>query len=123
MYTAQILKSHIAAKVLPDPSNGRLRDAALAVLSLAAALFQNRLLLGCPGDAALDKTADASVLHGDVAGRSNEIALFDAGQALFGRIVGKADIRPVQVGLVDRARDDLPDRNRILDLLQDEGGK
>src|SRR5258708_7047211 len=119
MSSALLSQAHIAAIGLPEPSNGRLRDAALAALSLAAAHFQNRLLLGCPGDAALNKSADASVLHGDVAGRSNEIALFDAGQALFGRIVGKADIRPVQVALVDRARDDLPDRNRILDLLQD----
>jgi hypothetical protein len=76
---ALLSQAHIAAIGFPETSNRRFRDAALAALRLTAAHFQNRFLLGRPGDAALDEAANASVLHGDVARRSDEIALLDRG--------------------------------------------
>src|SRR5260370_30848200 len=93
---APLSQAHIAAIGFPETSNRRFRDAALAALRLTAAHFQNRFLLGCPGDAALDEAANASVLHGDVARRSDEMALLDAGPALLGGGTAQADVGPLQ---------------------------
>src|SRR5260370_8266660 len=101
---APLSQAHIAAIGFPETSNRRFRDAALAAFRLTAAHFQNRFLPGCPGDAALDEAANASVLHGDVARRSDEIALLDAGQALFRGVIGEPDEVPWQLVLLHPAR-------------------
>src|SRR5216683_956407 len=120
MSSVPLSHAHIAAIGLPESANGGLRDTALAAAGLAAAHFKNRLLIRCAGDAALNEATDATILHGDIARRPNEIALLDAGQSLFGGVVGETDIGPVEISLVDRARNDLPDRDSVLNLLQNE---
>src|SRR5216683_767374 len=120
MSSVPLSHAHIAAIRLPESANGSFRNPALAAAGLAAAHFKNRLLIRCAGDAALNEATDATILHGDVARGPNEIALLDAGQSLFGRVVGETDIGPVEISLVDRARNDLPDRDGVLNLLQNE---
>src|SRR5216683_756169 len=115
--------AHIAAIRFPESANRSFRNPALAAAGLTAAHFEHRLLIRCAGDAALNETTDATILHGDVARGPDEIALLDAGQSPFGGVVGESDIGPVEISLVDGARDDLPDRDRVLNLLQNEGGK
>jgi hypothetical protein len=44
-------------------------------------------------------------------------------EALFGRVVGKAEIGPVQVHAADAAGNDVAHCSSVLDLLQDEGWK
>src|SRR5260370_1247457 len=123
MSSVPLSHAHIAAIRLPESANGSFRNAALAAPGLTAAHFKNRLLIRCAGDAALNETTDATILHGDVARRPDQIALFDPGQSLLGGVVGESDIGPVEIGPVDCARDDLPDRDGVLNLLQNEGGK
>src|SRR5712664_3603996 len=118
-----LLHAHIAAIRLPESTNGSFRDAALAVAGLTAAHFKNRLLIRCASNAALNEATDAAILHGYIARGPDEIALLDAGQSLFGGVVGESDIGPVEISLVDRTWNDLPDRDSVLNLLQNERGK
>src|ERR1700749_2025725 len=67
--------AHIAAIGLPEAAHGSLGDAALTALGLAAAHLQDSFLFRGAGDAALNKTADAAVLHRNVAGRADQIVL------------------------------------------------
>src|ERR1700716_860970 len=123
MSSVPLSHAHIAAIGLPESANGSFRDPAFAATGLAAAHFKNCLLIRCASDAALNEAADATILHGDIACGSDEIALLDAGQSLFGGVVGEPDIGPVEIGLIGTAWDDLPDRDGVLNLLQNEGGK
>src|ERR1700730_12414837 len=91
--------AHIAAIRLPESANGSFRNPALAAAGLTAAHFENRLLIRCDGDAARTEPTDAAILHGDVARGPDEIALLDAGQSLFGCVVGESDIGPVEISL------------------------
>src|ERR1700730_3346464 len=117
MASVPVSHAHIAAIRLPESANGSFRNPALAAAGLTAAHFKHRLLIRCAGDAALNETTDAAILHGDVARGPDEIALLDAGQSLFGGVVGESDIGPVQIRLFDSAWNDLPDRDRVLNLL------
>ena len=73
---------------------------------------------GC--DAALHETADRAVLHRDVAGRAREVVLAQPRAFALRRVIGKAEVGPVQRGLLDALGQDLPHRQRVLDLLQHE---
>src|SRR5260221_10289437 len=68
--------------------------------------------------AALEEPADAAILHRDIAGRADQIAL---PQPAFGHclvVVLKAQVDPFELGLFEPARADDANRNRIADLLQ-----
>ncbi len=93
MASVPLSHAHIAAIRLPESANGSFRNPAFAAAGLTAAHFKNRLLIRCAGDAALNEATDATILHGDIARGPNEIALLDAGQSLFGGVVGETDTR------------------------------
>ena len=72
------------------------------------------------GDAALHEAADRAVLHRHVARRPDQVVLLQPVRAQFRRVVGEAEIGPVQVDRIDAARHDLAHRQRVVHLLQDE---
>ena len=77
----------------------------------------------CWGDstlffATLYKTAYCPVFHRHIARWTDKIVLLQPMRAQIGRIVGEAEIGPVEVGGIDAARHDLSYRDRGVHLLR-----
>src|ERR1700743_1730313 len=114
-------KIHLRAIGFPETADGCFGDAAFARIRAGTAHLDDGFLIGGTQDASLYEAADAPVLHGYVACGSDEVGLLQTDLPLRHCVVGKSEKRPVQVGTLRASRNDLPDRDGVLDLLQHEG--
>src|SRR5216683_7559811 len=106
------------AVLLPEAADRRLAGAKRLRLGVIAAHHHDTAVVVVEAQGALSKAADATVLHRDVPGGADQIALPQAplGHRLV--VVLEAQMDPVELGLFEAARPDHPNRNRIADLLQ-----
>ena len=84
-----------------------------------AHLDHRAFVLGA-GDRALDEAADRAVLHRHIAGRADQVGLLQPALGHRRIVVLEPDIGPLQFGLVRPFRQYQTQRDRIVDLLQDE---
>src|SRR6516165_9686014 len=103
---------------LPETADRRFAGAERLRLGIVAAHHHHPAVVVVETQCALHKTADAAILHRDVAGGADEVALAQAPLGHYLIVVLEAQMDPVELGLVETARPDRPDRNRIADLLQ-----
>src|SRR6202030_2031711 len=116
-------KPHVVAIILPKSPHCGLADPALLRCGSAAAHLDQRRLVGGAGDAALDEAGGRPVLHGDEAGRPDQIGL---SQPQLGEriVIGcKSEAGPYQLGLVETAGYYAAHGKAIADLLQHEAWK
>src|SRR5271163_4622764 len=106
------------AVFLPEAADRRFAGTEGLRLGVIAAHHHDAGVLVVVAYPALDEAADAAVLHRDIAGGSDQIAL---PQPAFGHrlvIVLEAQMDPFELGLFEPARPDDANRDRIADLLQ-----
>ena len=111
---------HVAAIGLPETAHRGLGGARVLRLRAFAAHVHHGELVARGGGAALHEAAHAAVLHRDITGRAHEIELLEPPAMHLGRVVGEAEVRPVQLHRVRTLGQDLADGQAVLDLLQDE---
>src|SRR6185369_14114240 len=90
--------SYVSPPGLPEAAHCRFGGATFARAGPFAPHFDDRIQALCARDAALHETADGAVFHRDETGRPDQIRLLQAHGALLGRVVGVAEVRPVQLG-------------------------
>src|SRR3954454_22953833 len=98
---------HQAAPHLPETANGGLGGAGLLALGPGTAHLQQRNAVGRRRRATLDEVADATIFHRNEAGRPGKVELLQPAPPQRRRIVGIAEIDPVEVGAIDAAREEL----------------
>src|SRR6516165_2700731 len=106
------------AVFLPKAADRSLAGTEGLRLGIVAAHHDNTAVLVVVAQRALDKTADAAVLHRDIPRGADQIAL---PQAAFGHclsVILEAEMDPFELGLLEPARADHPNRDRVADLLQ-----
>src|SRR4051794_14908214 len=87
---------------LPEAAHRRFRNTAFTALSSRTAHLQDGFLVRGSGNAALNEATDAAILHRNVACRTDKIGLFQTHHPLFRRVVGKAEICPIEIGAITR---------------------
>src|ERR1700730_15310372 len=106
------------AVFLPEAADRRFAGAEGLRLGVISAHHDNPGVLVVVAYTALDKPADAAILHRDIAGRADQIAL---PQPAFGHrlvVAVEAQMDPFELGFFEAARADDANRDRIADLLQ-----
>src|SRR3984893_18156737 len=114
---------HVTAIRLPEPAHRGFGGPRLLRLRALAPHVDHRHLISRRGDASLDETPDAAVLHGDVAGGADQVGLLEAAAAHVVGVVGEAEVGPVQLHAPHALRHHLPHRQAVVDLLEHEAGE
>src|SRR5215472_15704140 len=110
---------HVAAIGLPEAPHGGFGGPRLRRLRAVAAHVDHRdLVRGGRGS-----PAHAAVLHGDVAGRAYELELAKPPRAHLRRVVGEAEVRPVELHALPALGEHLAHGETVLDLLEHEAGE
>ena len=110
----------MVAVALPETAHGSFRRPRAFAGRARAAHFHDGPCAGGGGDAAAHEAPDATILHRNVAGGTRQVVVLVAKRAKLRRVIGKSEISPVERALTDALRDQMPDRQRVLDLLQHE---
>src|SRR5262245_10560070 len=110
--------AHQRAVVLPEAANGRLAGPEILRFRFVTAHHYDAGAVIVVLQCALHETTDAAVFHRDIAGGSNQVALAQPpfGHRLIVRV--EAEMNPFKFGLVDAARTDDANRDRVAHLLQ-----
>src|SRR5579871_3995173 len=112
--------AHQRAVLLPEPADRRLGGAEALRFRLVPAHHDDAAPAVVVAQGALHQPADAAVLQRDEAGGADQIALAQATFLYRGIVLGKAEMNPVELGAVDAAGPQHPDRQSIADLLQED---
>src|SRR3954469_23199577 len=106
------------AVFLPEAADRRLAGTEGLRLGVIPAHHHDTGVLVVVAYPALDEPADAAVLHRDIPGSADQIALPEApfGHRLV--VVIEAQMDPFELGLFEPARADDANRDRVADLLQ-----
>src|SRR5580704_11488144 len=106
------------AVFLPEAADRRFAGTEGLRLGVIPAHHDNPGVLVVVAYSALDQPADAAILHRDIAGGSDQIALPEAPFGHHLVVILEAQMDPFELGLFEPARADDANRNRIADLLQ-----
>src|SRR5260370_38687536 len=102
---------------MPEPSDGSLSCPVGLGAMLKTTHLQNRTILFRAMDRSLDKIPNRAILHGDIAGRPDEIGLGQPEGGHISIVLLETDIRPLQLGLVRSIGQNQAKRNAVLELL------
>src|SRR5499425_425100 len=114
---------HVTAIGFPEAAHGGFGSPSLGRLRAVAAHVDHRDLVRGGRRSSAHEAAHAAVLHGDVARGAHEIQLAQPPRAHLRRIVGEAEIRPVQLHALRAFGQHLAHGEAVLDLLEYEAGK
>src|SRR5262244_113584 len=114
---------HVAAIGLPEAPHGGFGGPRLRRLRAVAAHVDHRDLVRGGRGSPAHEAAHAAVLHGDVAGRAYEVELAKPPRAHLRRVVGEAEVRPVELHALPALGQHLAHGETVLDLLEHEAGE
>src|SRR5215467_6071872 len=114
---------HVAAIGLPEAAHGGFGSPSLGRLRAVAAHVDHRNLVRGGRRSPAYEAAHAAVLHGDVTRGAHEVQLTQPPRAHLRRIVGEAEIRPVQLHALRALGQHLAHGETVLDLLEHEAGE
>src|SRR5262249_6150992 len=112
--------AHVTPIDLPEAAHRRLGRARVLRLDAFATHVDDGERVGSCDGAALHEAADAAVLHGHVSRGPDQVRLLQAPALHLAVVVGEPEVRPVQLHRIGALRENLTDRETVLDLLQDE---
>src|SRR5499425_2325845 len=114
---------HVAAIGFPEAAHGGFGSPSLGRLRAVAAHVDYRDLVRGGRRSSAHEAAHAAVFHGDVARGAHEVQLAQPPRAHLRRIVGEAEIRPVQLHALRALGQHLAHGETVLDLLEHEAGE
>src|SRR4030095_8339583 len=112
--------AHVAAIRLPEAAHGGFGGPRVLRLGALAAHVDHRERVAGGGHAALDEAPHAAVFHGDIARPPHQVALPAPAPAHLGRVIGEAEVDPVQLHGIGALGEHLAHREGVVDLPDDQ---
>src|SRR6266480_1733620 len=112
--------THAPAIRFPEAAHRGFGDAVVLGGDARAAHLHHREKIRGGGDGALHEAWRGAILHGDVAGRTDQVGLPQPALRHLRVVASKAEASPDELGLVEALRHEAPHRQAVARLLQNE---